>query len=233
MQEGMSFVTFGRNMSVRKNTGFTLMELLTAVGIISVLSAFGYPAMTNLMSKGRMERGATTMALSVSGARSDAMTKARYTSLYAGTKFTPANMGNAALPSGYTSEQAWSEGWRQLARTLTAVPNLSATGTMTDQVFLGFVPSNKGNSVRVLLVDSGTNPTPAALGTAVSLDVISFDRYGQLVDEVGGIRATKEVQIWVCDNGRTGEKGQRLVVGRRGNVTNIASSATGYVNPCT
>ena len=76
-------------------------------------------------------------------------------------------------------------------------------------------------------VTAGTN----ASGTAVNQ--FTFNRKGQLVDETTGLVIANDVQILVCDGGRSGERGRRIIINNRGNVKNYATSDSRYSNPCT
>lgn len=53
-------------------TGFTLPELLVALGIVSVLAAFVAPSFSNMIASQRIRTGATDLHLALTKARSEA-----------------------------------------------------------------------------------------------------------------------------------------------------------------
>ena len=205
----------------RWQRGFTLLEVLVALTVLSLMIGMGYPGMMNFISNSRMSGAAAAMVAQINHARSEAISKGTYVSLYA----TSGGSTSAALGSGFSSSTAgWSDGWRELSRTLVS-GSLSSTGTLIAQTRLGYDPT-KNISVRVVRVTTGTNTVDT------DTSVFSFNRNGQLVSESGAL-LSRDVQVWICDAGRTGEKGRRLVVSARGNVKNRATTDTSYVNPCT
>lgn len=212
---------------IRRNEGFTLFEIMAALVIVAILAAAGFPAMSTVMSNTRMNKAASTMAMAIAQARSQAISSNGFVSLVAGSKDSPMEKVTATATDA-DNIVAWSDGWRVLKRPLNAANKLEVSGagvTQLGQDVLGFVPASS-TAVAVYLMNTGTNTQSGIPYT------ISFNKLGQLVDE-NGVALTKDVQVWVCDGGRAGEKGRRLVINRRGNVKNLLVGATGYDNPCT
>ncbi|HEX6592473.1 MAG TPA: GspH/FimT family pseudopilin [Moraxellaceae bacterium] len=211
------------------NKGFTLFEIMVTLAIIAILAAAGYPSMKTAVSTARMNRTASSLALAVAQARSQAIANNGFVSIVAGSTDSP--LGKVTAPATETANtEAWSNGWRLLLRPIdTSTTKLAVNGTgvtVLGQEYLGFTPS-KSASVSVKYVNTGTN----TVVSGVIGNSINFNKLGQLVNE-SGAALTQDIQVWVCDGGRTGEKGRRIVINRRGNVKNLLVGASGYVNPC-
>ncbi|HET8729836.1 MAG TPA: GspH/FimT family pseudopilin [Moraxellaceae bacterium] len=75
IREGYRFVTFGQDMSVRNERGFTLFELMIAIVVMSLAMAFAVPNFIDLMARNRDSAAAVEAANSLQLARNIAVTK--------------------------------------------------------------------------------------------------------------------------------------------------------------
>lgn len=210
--------------------GFTLIELMITIAVAAVVLSLALPAMDTFIANGRMSGATAAMVTTINQARSDAITLGRPVSVHAtsdqgmgGSPTTPGigSMGN--------STAAWSDGFRILRRTRTATGELSTSASDTlliRQTHYGYDPVSE-ISIVVQRVTAGSNSSTGAVNQ------FSFNRKGQLIDETTGLVITNDVQIHVCDGGRTGETGRRIIINNRGSVKNYAISDARYSNPCT
>lgn len=210
--------------------GFTIIELMLTIAVASVVLAIAVPAMDTFISNSRMSGLAATMVTTINQARSEAISTGKYVSVYATSdKGMSGNATTPSIGSMSNSTTAWSDGFRMLQRTREASGALSTNAsstTLVKQVHYGYNPASQ-TAVVVQRVTAGSN----ASGTAV--DQFTFNRKGQLVDETTGTVISNDVQIQICDGGRTGEKGRRIIINNRGNVRNYAIHDNRYSNPCT
>lgn len=209
--------------------GFTVIELMLTIAVAAVVLSLAAPAMDQFISNSRMSGVAANMVTAINQARSEAITRGKYVSVYAASDKGMA--GNATTPgigSLANSTTAWSDGFRILQRTRGSSGALSTSASDTlliNQTHYGYKPANQ-TSVLVQRMTAGTN-------TAVeTVDQFTFNRKGQLVDESTGAVISNDVQILICDGGRTGEKGRRIIINNRGNVKNYAITDSRYSNPC-
>ena len=75
IREGYRFVTFGQDMSVRNERGFTLFELMVAIVVMSLAMAYAIPNFTDLMARNRDSSAAQEVANSLQLARNTAVNK--------------------------------------------------------------------------------------------------------------------------------------------------------------
>ncbi len=217
----------GFNRQFRR--GFTIIELMITIAVAAVVLAVAVPAMDVFIANSRMSGMATTMVTTINEARSEAISTGKFVSVHAGSdvgiEADARTVGIGSLPD---STAAWSDGFRVLQRTWESGA-LSADvddTTLIRQTHYGYNPATE-TSVVVRRVTAGTN-------TAVStVNLFTFNRRGQLVDETTGTVIANDVQILVCDGGRSGEEGRRIIINNRGNVRNDAPFNPNYTNPCT
>jgi len=169
------------------------------------------------------------MVTAINEARSEAIARGKYVSVYA-TSDKGMN-GSATTPNKGMSSSiaAWSDGFRLLQRTRPGTGALStnaADTTLIKQTYYGYTPATQ-TSIEVRRVTAGDHTSVGAV------DQFTFNRKGQLVDETSGNVIANDVQIIVCDGGRSGENGRRIIINNRGNVRNYAIFDTRYSNPCT
>ena len=216
--------------NIQSRRGFTMIELMITVALAAVVMALAVPAMNDFVSNGRMSGLAANMVTTISQARSEAISTGKFVSVHATSdKGMGGNPTTPGIGSMSNSSSAWSDGFRILRRTRLNTGALSTNASDTAlirQSHYGYQPATQ-TSVVVQRVTAGTN----ASGTAVNQ--FTFNRKGQLVDETTGLVIANDVQILVCDGGRSGERGRRIIINNRGNVKNYATSDSRYSNPCT
>lgn len=210
--------------------GFTIIELMMTIAIGAIVLAFAVPAMDEFIANSKMSSVAVNMVTTINQARSEAITTGKYVSVYAASD--KGMSGNATTPgigSLPNSTSAWSDGFRILQRTRAVSGGLSTSAsdtTLIRQTHYGYQPATQ-TSVVVQRVTAGTNTSVGAVNQ------FTFNRKGQLVEETTGAVISNDVQILVCDGGRSGEKGRRIIINNRGNVKNYATVDSNYSNPCT
>ena len=151
---------------MKKNSGFTLLELIVTVAMISIVMAFAVPSMTTFNQNDRLTTNINTLIGHLAYARSEAVKRSQPVSL--------------CISSNSTSctGSSWSEGWllyvdtnndgslngtdeilrvqQQLDGGNTLTPN-----TITDQVtydYRGFADPNTNSTGSFLLCDGRTGP---------------------------------------------------------------------------
>lgn len=209
--------------------GFTIIELMVAIAIAAILVSIGMPAMQSFISNGKISRAAASLVTAVNQARSEAISTGKPVSIFAGSdKGVGGNATTPNIGSLGTSEKAWSDGFRLLRRTISSgsLSTDASDTTLLGQTHFGYTPDTS-TSITVQRVTAGTH---SSTGT---IDQLTFNRVGQLVDETSGAVIANDVQIWVCDNSRSGEQGRRIIINNRGNIKNYAPFDTNYSNPCT
>ncbi len=209
--------------------GFTLIELMVTIAVAAIVASFALPAMDEFIANSRMSGLAANMVTTINQARSEAISRGHYVSVYATSDKGMAGSPNTpGIGSMANSTAAWSDGFRILQRTRLAAGDLSTSAADTSlirQSHYGYQPTTQ-TSVVVQRVTAGTHSSTGAVNQ------FTFNRKGQLVDETTGTIITNDVQILVCDGGRSGEQGRRIIINNRGNVKNYANSDSRYANPC-
>lgn len=210
--------------------GFTVIELMITIAVAGVVLALAVPAMDEFIANSRISGMAASMVTTISQARSEAITTGKPVSVYAGSdKGTGGNAAKPDIGSLPNSTAAWSDGHRILLRTRLASGALSADAvdtTLIKQTYYGYKPASQ-TSVVVERVTAGSNASAGAVNQ------FTFNRKGQLVDETNSTVISNDVQIHICDGGRSGEKGRRIIINNRGNIKNYAPFDANYSNPCT
>lgn len=83
----------------RHFTGFTLVELLVVLAVVSILAAFGMPLMSNTIANNRIDNGADQLAASFRYARAEAISSGIPTSVCASSDGAACNGAD------------WTQGW--------------------------------------------------------------------------------------------------------------------------
>ncbi|MGH8493760.1 MAG: pilus assembly FimT family protein [Moraxellaceae bacterium] len=188
-------------MSVRRNQGFTMIELLTAIVIVGVLAAFAVPAFKEVRLNSQISTISGDMAATLNRARSLAITtrSSVYVLKGAGSSITDVAAGSD-----------WASGWRILRgptmAASTQVSRVVRTGAYTD--------------INVIVSDGLVDATGTASGAAI--DGFAFNNLGQLVTTAN--LALAQAAIVICAPGVTTERGRTLAISRIGRVTNNSVS---------
>ena len=227
-QPKWSFMKNG--FKAKRARGFTMIELMVTLVVMSIVLAFAIPSMETFVSNRRMSTAAASLVASITQARSEAISTGKYVSIYATSdKGMAGNTTTPGIGSMPDSTSAWSDGFRLLQRTRLGSGALSTNAsdtTLISQVHFGYEPASQ-TSVVVQRMTAGTNTSTGAVNQ------FTFNRKGQLVDETTGAIISNDVQIHVCDGGRSGEEGRRIIINNRGNIRNYATYDSNYSNPCT
>lgn len=229
-------------------SGFSMIELLVVLAIMAIMLRFAVPFFGKTISNNRVSSVATSMAASLSKARSFSVMQPPFgfVSLVPGS--------GTGVSASSSSTNQWSNGWREMIRnqsiagaalsaaamqyvpgSTTQPPAFAAATAPTDQVYLGYASSaTSGISVTLQLVGAGTNNV--VTGTPNPPDAITFNPAGELVDDNGNRLAGKDMQVLICDNGlpsgTPGKYGRRITITMHGGITNFPPGNSLYSNPC-
>lgn len=216
--------------SVGKPSGFTLVELMVTLSVVAIVTAYGLPGMRNFVSDSKMTGVATSMIAAINQARSEAISTGKPVSIYAvSDRGMSGNATTIGTGTFTVSTNSWSDGFRILQRTRLstgAISTVTSDTTLLGQSYFGYQPSNS-TSIVVRRVTAGSD------SGATAVNQITFNRSGQLIEESTGAVISNDVQVLVCDGGRSGEKGRKIVINNRGNIKNYANWDSHYANPCT
>lgn len=152
-------------MSLAKNTGFTLFEVIVVMAIIAILSAMGVQGFQDASINGRIATASSELVQVINTARSRAVVTHSQVLLLQGP-------GTSATDVATVTAGDWSEGWR-LVR--------------SGQVIYRNVRSRQGdsNGLRLIVANAG--------GTAIN--GIGFNQYGHLVDSASASLTQATVTI--------------------------------------
>lgn len=95
-EKGFDLVTFGQDMSVRSQQGFTLVEALIVVAILSIVAAIALPSFRQVQAAARANAAAVDMASAITEARALAVGRQRPVTLTA---------------NGAAAGNRWGQGW--------------------------------------------------------------------------------------------------------------------------
>jgi len=125
-EKGFTLVTFGRDMSVRRNKGFTLIESLMVIAILAIVAAIAIPSVQEAQSNSLVRSVSADLVSALAEARSQAIGRQRNISL---------------TPVGGD----WRNGWvMSLTVPLAGVPNLAAHSGMPTSIAIVDAPQVDG-----------------------------------------------------------------------------------------
>ncbi len=130
---------------MKKNSGFTLLELAITVALISIAAAIAIPSMTTLTQNDRLTTNINTLIGHLAHARSEAVKRSQQVSICVSNNTTSCTGGN------------WQDGW---------IVYIDADGSNT---------FTAGEEVlRAQQALSGANTLTTAIGTQVTYDYRGF-----------------------------------------------------------
>jgi len=130
---------------MKKNSGFTLLELIITVALISIVTAFAIPSMTTFSQNDRLTTNINTLVGHLGLARSESVKRSQQVSI-------------CASSDNSTCTGNWEDGWLVYADT-----NNDGSLNGTDEILR--VQQALGN---------GNNMTPTGIGTQVTYDNRGF-----------------------------------------------------------
>ena len=192
--------------------GFTLVELLVTIVVLSILLSLGVPAFRTFMQNDQQWSQTNTLVLSLNTARSEAIKN--------DTGSLVAPVTAAAIPGG--------------AQICSSNTGLACTGTpwSSGWIVLGMDPANPGNPAKVLqavgALPAGTTLTEVSGGNLA----ITFQSNGAL--NTGALAAPPPVAFRMCD-ARGAKFARYLQVTAMGRVVaspTVGQDLTGAALPC-
>lgn len=182
-EKGFTLVTFGQDMSVRRNKGFTLLESMVVLAILGIVAAFAYPAMQTMQAGSRVRAAATDIAGVIADARAQAVGRQRSLTL-------TANGGE------------WKQGWTLAFTTpIAGVGDLASHRGLADSVAitlnpdldaLVFLPNG------MVQRDDG-NPIASVLFRVCDADSISETGHDVTLSRLGRTLTRKHADAGVCN----------------------------------
>lgn len=131
---------------MKKNSGFTLLELIITVALISIVTAFAIPSMTSFTQNDRLTTNINTLVGHLGLARSESVKRSQQVSICVSSDSANCTGAN------------WEDGWLVYADT-----NNDGSLNGTDEI------------LRVQqALDGGNNMTPTGIGTQVTYDNRGF-----------------------------------------------------------
>jgi prepilin-type N-terminal cleavage/methylation domain-containing protein len=183
-------------MSVHKNRGFTMIEMVTVVLITGVLAMVAVPSFKNLRINSQISALSGDMSVTLNRARGLAISTRSQVYVIQGPGTSPTDVGVGT---------DWASGWRVLRGTTpalaTVVTRVVRTGTSTD--------------AKVLVTSGAVDAAGTASGAAVT--GFGFNNFGQLTTDAGV--AQTQAAIVIC-SAVLKESGRAIAISRAGRVTN-------------
>lgn len=187
-------------MSVRKNQGFTVVELITVIMIVGVLAAVAVPSFKSMRINGQISAMSGDMAATLSQARSLAISTRS-------TVFVIQGPGTSAADKAVGAD--WASGWRVLRG-----------ATLPGATQAARVQRIGGNQdIRLLVTAGSANATGTTTGA--SIKGFAFNNYGQLM-LIDGVSALAQAAMIICvpDAVSAVEHGRVISISRSGRVSN-------------
>jgi len=166
--------------NLRRSGGFSLMEMICVLAIVSVLTSLTWPAIVGIVSGDRLSNNAYTLSEAVQQARAVAMARHTYVwvgfSTYTGADGVPAVMiASVTGNSGQSSDLANNN--YVLAERPAVLRNVSLTGQTNYQTLPGY--DSTVTTTDVASQGYSFQATIAGRTNASFGDVIAFDPDGQ------------------------------------------------------
>jgi type IV fimbrial biogenesis protein FimT len=180
--------------------GFSLVELLVAVAILSIIAGYAAPAVTRMLATNRIAMQTNEFSASLKQARAEAVRRAQPITLRASNS---PDLGDFA-------RSGWTVITDQNADGAPAIPVTDADGTTIREA------GGPGNSVAIVRVDrSGSAGAFSYAATALDDD----EKRAVIFNARGAHAAGADAFFRICDTGSTGVSGRVLRVSVVGSVT--------------
>lgn len=164
-EKGFTLVTFGQDMSVHRNKGFTLIESLVVIAVMAILAAIAVPGMRMAQANARVKSAAGDISSVIADARSQAAGRQRSITVKAEAggwnkgwvmKFTVAIAGVPDLAAN---------------RGLPASAEVTATPNIDELVFLpnGLVQKKDGTAIDTVVFKVCDSNVATETGKSVTL----------------------------------------------------------------
>ena len=135
-------------MDMKKNSGFTLVELLVTVAVLAIIIAVGLPQMSVFFKGNRMVTNANELLAGLHVARSEAIKRNSRVTICKST-----NAGDA-VPECATGTEGWEEGWFVFVEGRDQ-GNIYGEYTASDGAVLRINTGAEGSNVTITASDAG------------------------------------------------------------------------------
>ena len=137
-------------MTMKKYSGFTLIELMVALAVVAVLISVGLPKMSVFFKGNRMVTNANDLLAGLHIARSEAIKRNSRVSICKSTN------ADAATPKCTTGDEGWDEGWFVFVEGRDE-GNIFGTYTAADGAVLRINTGAEGSNVTITAGDTGVD----------------------------------------------------------------------------
>ena len=180
------------NIHMNKNHGFTLIELIVTLAVVSILLLTGIPALTNMTTSNRLVTQINSMAGSLSVARSESIKRGTSITLCGSTDGATCNTSN------------WEDGWI----------------VFSDIDNNAVLSSTAGTKEIMLKIVNKLNGSPTLrLSQSDSTSVIRYRSNGSLRDLDGDASLTNKGTFTLCDQTASATKAKAININPLGRVS--------------
>jgi prepilin-type N-terminal cleavage/methylation domain-containing protein len=199
-------------MSVRKNHGFTLFELLMTIAIAGILLGIAIPSFQSIRVNSSVSSLAAEAVLSIAEARNRAITTRSRVYVVQGP-------GTSETDIDTVTADDWASGWRLMTGPSLATATLISRNDKQRKADDG---GDGAGKVSLFVTDKTVDDAGSADGDKIN--GFGFNNFGQLIDLDGN--NMESAAIVVCAPNSSSEKGRAISVSSLGRVTN-----TVVINP--
>ena len=186
-------------MSMKKNTGYTLIELMTMLAVVAILLTVGVPQLKVFFQSNQMVSNTNDLVTALNLARAEAIRR--------GSRATVCKSSTGTACDGVT----WADGWIVFAKDPAALPATACTFGPTD-VLVRVHPVVDGNGVSITPQDASLTSCVSFTSRGVPKDSGGNSQAGVFsVCDARGISVASGVEINAAGNVRTTHDAAKIV----------------------